>query len=196
MTGLEKMKSQILEEARALADRKLAEADRQAKELLEAARAEAEKEAFGILQKGEKEAAEYRERTASSIDLQRRVRILAAKQEAIGEILAEAYDSLKQMEPEKYFAMLLRMVEKYALPQEGVIYFSKADRKRMPAGFEEKVKKKAEEKGGRLEISEEEREGDSGFVLAYGGIEENCTWKAIFDARRDELADAVQHVLF
>ena len=29
---------------------------------------------------------------------------------------------------------------------------------------------------------------EGGFVLAYGGIEENCTLRAMFDAKRDELS--------
>ena len=30
-------------------------------------------------------------------------------------------------------------------------------------------------------ISEEARKIDGGFILVYGGIEENCTIKAVFD---------------
>lgn len=196
MTGLEKMKSRILEEARALADGKIAEADRRAAEILERAAVEAEKSVVSISQRSEKDAAEYRERIASSIDLQRRARLLAAKQEVIAEVLDQSYERLKTMEPKKYFAMILRMVEKYAVPQQGIIYFSPADIKRMPAGFEAKVKKIAEEKGGKLDISREGRNIENGFVLVYGGMEENCTWKAIFDAKRDELADKIHHLLF
>ena len=37
---------------------------------------------------------------------------------------------------------------------------------------------------------------DNGFILTYGGIEENCTIRAMFDAKRDELADSVYRMLF
>ena len=43
MTGLEKMKSQILDEAKAVADSKIAEAKAQAEEIMSQAKAEAEK---------------------------------------------------------------------------------------------------------------------------------------------------------
>ena len=37
---------------------------------------------------------------------------------------------------------------------------------------------------------------DGGFVLLYGGIEENCTVRALFDARREALQDQVHALLF
>lgn len=196
MTGLEKMKSQILDEAKALADSKLAEANRKAEEILDEAKAEAAKSVTGISQKSEKDAVNYRERIASSIDLQKRTKLLAAKQEVIAEVLDKSYDKLKTMEAGEYFAMLLKLAEKYILPQDGTIYFSSADLGRMPESFKTDLKKLAEAKSGKLEISGEGRNIENGFVLAYGGIEENCTLRAIFDAKRDEFADKIHHILF
>lgn len=196
MTGLEKMKNQILDEAKALADSKIAKAQQKAEEILDEAKAEAEKSVTGISQKSDKDVVNYKERIASSIDLQKRTKLLAAKQEVIAEVLDKSYDKLKTMGTEEYFAMLLKLAEKYVLPQEGIIYFSAADLTRMPESFREGVKKLAEEKGGKLDISGEGRSIENGFVLAYGGIEENCTLKAIFDAKKDEFADKIHHILF
>lgn len=196
MTGLEKMKSQILDEAKALADSKIAEAKREAEEILDEAKAEAAKSVTGISQKSEKDVANYKERIISSIDLQKRTKLLAAKQEVIAEVLDQSYDKLKTMNTGEYFAMLLKLAEKYILPQEGTIYFSPADLGRMPESFQSDIKKLAEAKGGKLTISGEGRNIENGFVLAYGGIEENCTLKAIFDAKRDEFADKIHHILF
>lgn len=196
MTGLEKMKSQILDEAKALADSKIAEANRKAEEILEEAKADAEKSVASISQRSDKDVANYRERIISSIDLQKRTKLLAAKQEVIAQVLDQSYDRLKTMETGEYFAMLLKLTEKYVLPQEGIMYFSQADLGRMPESFKGDVKKLAETKGGKLDISGEGRNIENGFVLAYGGIEENCTLKAIFDAKRDEFADKIHHILF
>lgn len=196
MTGLEKMKSQILDEAKALADSKVAEANRKAEEILEEAKADAEKSVASISQRSDKDVANYRERILSSIDLQKRTKLLAAKQEVIADVLDQSYDRLKTMETGEYFAMLLKLAEKYVLPQEGFIYFSQADLSRMPESFKSDVKKLAEMKGGNLTISGEGKNIENGFVLAYGGIEENCTLKAIFDAKRDEFADKIHHILF
>lgn len=196
MTGFEKMKSRILEEARILADSKVKEAVRQAEELLKEAEQEAKQAALCISENAQKSAENARERTASDIDLLRRRRLLVAKQEMIAEVFDLALRSIEKMEGDQYFALIVKLVEKYALPEEGVIYFAPEDRRRMPKEFATKVKKAAEAKGGRLVISEEERNVGSGFVLAYGGVEENCTWEAIFESKREELADQVQHLLF
>ena len=55
----------------------------------------------------------------------------------------------------------------------------------------------AKKKGGSLELTETVPDGmDGGFILTYGGIEENCTIKALFDAKREELSDKVNRQLF
>lgn len=37
---------------------------------------------------------------------------------------------------------------------------------------------------------------DGGFLLVYGGMEENCGIKAVFDSVKDELSDQVNRLLF
>lgn len=196
MTGLEKMKSQILDEAGKAADVKVAEAKAQAEELIQAARTEAAREAESISRKSEAEVANYKERAASSMDLQKRSRILEAKQAVIAEVLDKAYEKVSTMEKDEYFSMLLKLVGKYALAQDGVICFSAKDLERLPSGFEEQAGEIAAGKGGSLKVSRETRDIPNGFVLVYGGVEENCTLKAMFEAKRDELADKVNHLIF
>ena len=196
MTGLEKMKNQILDEAKSLAEAKVSDAENQAQEILEAAKAEAAKTAAGISQKSEADVANYTERIASSIDLQRRTRVLSAKQEVIAEVLNKAYEKLKAMETADYFAMMMKILDKYVLAQAGEIYFSQADVNRMPAACRAEIEKIAKAKGGSLKICSQEKGIEGGFVLAYGGIEENCTLRAMFDAKRDELSDEAHRLLF
>ncbi len=196
MAGLDKMTRQILEEAKAAADAKIEDATARAEEIISQANEEAARTSESISRKSEAEVANYRERVLSSIDLQKRTKILSAKQELIGEILEKSYASLSGMEAGKYFDMLLKLLDKYVLPQEGEIYFSFADLKRMPKGYEAEVKKAAEARGGSLKVSEVGRNIENGFVLAYGGIEENCTLRAMFDEKRERLSDKVRELLF
>lgn len=190
------MKDQILNEAKAAADSKLKEAEAKAEELLGEAKTEAARINESISRKSEKEVADYRERVESSIDLQKRTKILAAKQDLIKELLDKSYESLTGMDASGYFDMLLKLLEKYVLPQEGEIFFSAEDLKRLPAGYEAEVKKTAGAKGGALKVSGEGRNIENGFVLAYGGIEENCTLRAMFDEKKEELSDKVREILF
>ena len=153
MTGLDKMKSQILDEAKKAAEEKISEANAQADEMIRLAKEDAAKQTESIQKKAEEDVANYQERMVSSIDLQKRTKILAAKQEVIAEVLEKAYEKVKAMSEEEYFSMLLKMVEKYALPQEGEICFSAADLARLPDGFEAKVSETAASKGGSLRLS-------------------------------------------
>ena len=196
MAGLDKMTKQILEEAKTAADAKVDDAALKAEEIVDQAREEAARISESISRKSEAEVANYRERVLSSIDLQKRTKILSAKQELIGEILDKSYESLAGMAADQYFDMLLKLLDKYVLPQEGEIYFSSADLKRLPKGYEAEVKKTAKSKGGSLEVSKEGRNIENGFVLPYGGIEENCTLRAMFDENREKLSDKVRELLF
>ena len=126
----------------------------------------------------------------------RRQAALSAKQEVIGEIINEAYERLLNLEDEKYFAVIKKMLEDNVLSEKGEIIFSARDRQRMPKGFEDVIKNVASEKGGELVMSDEIRSIDGGFVLVYGGIEENCTFKAMLEASREELHDMVNGKLF
>ena len=85
------------------------------------------------------------------------------------------------------------MVEKFSLPQPGEIYFSAADLARLPADFDSRLEKAAK---GALQRSSETRPIDGGFVLTYGGVEENCSIEALFYAAREELQDKVHALLF
>ena len=66
----------------------------------------------------------------------------------------------------------------------------------MPEGFSGRIRTIAAAKGGSLTLSDEPLEADGGFLLVYGGIEENCTLKAVFSAKREELSDQVNRMLF
>ena len=187
MAGLDKIKSQILDEAKVTADAKIEDAKAQAEQMKLKAQEEGARQADTILKKSEADTASQKERVKSAIDLQRRTRLLEAKQEMIAEIIEKAYEKVINLAPDDYYQMLLSILEAYILPQEGEIYFSVKDLENMPVGFGKEIEEIAG--AGRDNI-------DNGFILAYGGIEENCTIRAMFDAKRDELSDIVHRLLF
>lgn len=196
MSGLDKMKARILEEAEQSAGEIIAKANAEADSILESAREKAEKEASKILERSQRDAAEYAKRVDSSVDMRRKQMLLAARQEVIGRVLDEAYDTVMNLDDGKYFAMLEKLLERYVLPQDGTICFAKQDLERMPEQFAGRIKEIAAAKGGSLALSDEARKIDGGFVLVYGGIEENCTIKAVFDSKKEELSDQVNRLLF
>lgn len=92
--------------------------------------------------------------------------------------------------------LLGKLAEKYAQPGDGVMYLSAADLARVPAYFRGTLADIGAKKGGSLTLSDESRDLNGGFVLAYGGIEENCTFEAMFEENKERLQDVVREKLF
>lgn len=196
MSGLDKMKARILEEAessaRDILDRAGEEADRILREAGTAADAAAAEIAAGAV----RDSLERKRRAGAAADMQRKQAVLAAKQEIIREVLREAYEEILGLEAERYFGLMEKLLKEYVLPEEGEICFNSRDLERMPEGFSGRIRTIAAEAGGSLTLSETPLDTDGGFLLVYGGIEENCTLKAVFSSRREELSDQVNRMLF
>ena len=196
MTGLDKMINQILDEANSSASQILEDARASAEKIMSEAREAANSLQKDWEKKSDADVQNYKERVASSVDLKRRTSILEAKQEIISSIVEKAYTAFTQKSGEEYFQVIREMLKKFVLPQDGEIFFSKKDLEQMPGGFEKEIQEIAASAGGSLKLSREPKNLDGGFVLVYGGVEENCSFKALFASRKDELQDQVQKVLF
>ncbi len=196
MAGLDKILEQILNEANDNAGFIKSEAQGKADGII----SEAQEKAADITKKAgeaiEREVADSIKRFESSVDMQKKQAFLSAKQDMISECLSKAYDKIMEQDDASYFNMLGKLLKNKLRAKEGVLYLSEKDKNRIPADFADKAKAIAEECGGKLTISDETRNIDGGFVLVYGGIEENSSIKALFDERGEELQDAVQKILF
>lgn len=111
----------------------------------------------------------YKERTASSIDLQRRTKLLAAKQEMIQNVLDKAYQSLESMNEEEYFGVLLKLLARYALPQDGEIFFSAGDLQRMSDDFKNAVENTARDKAEALRFPQKKERLRMDLFLPMAG---------------------------
>ena len=196
MSGLDQMMQRIEESAKAQASEITAKATAEAAGIAADAKAEREARSAEIAERSAREVSLYRSRVASSLEQQRRTALLSAKQEIIAATLEKSYAAVLALPEDRYFPFLKKGLERYVLPEAGEICFSQQDLSRMPAGFLEEVQAVAAAKGGSLTLSQEQRDLDGGFVLIYGGIEENCTIRALFDARREALQDQIHGLLF
>jgi len=178
MNGLDKIIAQILDDAKqeslAIREKAAGEAETTLAAAGEKVKKLEEEQAKSAAQREKS----YEERLRSSAALKKRQAILAAKQ-------AKAY-----------FAWMEQLLSRFVTDRAGEIYVSKRDLERMPDDFPAKIEKTAQEKGGSLVLKKEPREIDGGFVLVYGGVEENCSAGALFASQRDELADKVHAMLF
>lgn len=195
MTGLDKIITEIQDEAAGEAKRITEEAKAKADKLLADAKAESDAAVAKIDAGAQQEVADIEAARDSQVQLQRRQRTLETKQQVLAETLDKAEQSLLALDDAQYFALLVKLAAKAAEPQKGEMLLSEKDLKRLPAGFEKELNG-ALGKGAELAISQNTRPLAGGFVLKYGDIEQNCSFAALFDARREEFSDLVRGLLF
>lgn len=196
MSGLDQMMQRIEERAQAQASEILLQARKEADKIAADAEAEREETVARISQKAAQDAAAYGERLAASLEQQRRTALLGAKQALITEALEKSYEALLALPDDQYFGFLEKVFARYVQKGSGEILFSEKDQKRMPSGYLAKLQAVAKEHGGSLTLGKAQRPMDGGFILIYGGVEENCTIRALFDTRREALQDQIHRALF
>lgn len=196
MSGLEKIIEQIKSEADASAAQIIKEANEQAAEILK----ESGETQTQIQKESEEKCAAAREdilrRSRSAAHMQQRQQILQAKQEIIDEMILEAKTSLYGLDRDAYFAIIRQMLEAHVQDEPGQIRFCKKDLDRLPDGFAGEIEAAAETMGGSLTLDETPAAIDGGFVLIYGGIEENCSFSRAFAEARERIQDQLREFLF
>lgn len=190
MTGLEKIIKSISDEAEAEACKIIEDANNKASELLEKSKADSDNHAAALIKEAENKAKIILEKAMSAAMVEKKKMILLEKQNHIKNLIDEAKNSIINLPDTRYFEVIFKMIEKSVSEGEGEIVFSERDKKRLPKDFSEKLKKLS------LKISEETRPFSGGFVLVYGGIEENCSLDVLFESKYDDLCDSVNKLLF
>lgn len=196
MSGLDKIISRIKEQADGQAAEITAQARKEADEILAAASREVEQMKEEAAAKSSRAVENYRSRAQSAADMQKRTAVLRAKQEIVQSMLEKAYEKVCSENDEAYFRRIETMIGQYAQPGKGEIFFSKKDIGRLPLNYKVRVEAAAAKAGSTLTVREEGAEIENGFLLVYGGIEENCTIRAMFDTKKDELTDIIQKTLY
>ena len=194
MAGLDKILGSIKAESDEAVAKRINDAKAEAEALKKEAEASVKDECAQIEANGRRQADDTISRAESAAALLKRKAVLAEKQAIIAEVFDEAEQKLTALPEDKYFDTIMKIAVKNALPEDGKIIFSAADRKRLPSGFESTLNGKLSK--GSLKVSDETVDTTGGFVLSYGGIEQNCTFKALIDAEREKLTDKVTKVLF
>lgn len=196
MSGTDKILRHIADQARQEAAGIMDKAKEEADLLEERARGEREEILAAARQQGEAILAEARERAQVTAATKKRRTLLAARGALVKEALDKAWESILAMPDAEYFDFLYTQLDKQNLAREGVLLLNAKDLARRPADFEKKIGAAAEKQKGKLSLSEKAAEIEGGFILSYGGIEENCSLEALFESEADVLKDAVRAVLF
>ena len=162
-----------------------AETQKMTDEIVNSARSEAEK----ILADAAKKTAQLSENSKSSCALYEKNRLLTEKLNIINNAVDTAAHSLKNMDSDEYFKAVETLVIKYSHDGEGELLMNERDRAAVPDGFMESLNKKLKEKNASVSLADESTKIDSGVIIRYGGIEENCTFGALIGEKRDEIRD-------
>lgn len=196
MAGVDNIINEILQEANDQAKEILDEARKKAAGIEDAARKESADALSRASQKTELDAKEYVRRSDSASQMLKKKAVLAAKQEIITDVIQRAYQKLDSQPDDAYFEMMRKLLRRAAHEGSGEICLSERDLKRLPKDFEKEAAQIASAKGGSLTLSKEAAPIPNGFILKYGGIEENCTLDALFEEKNEQLRDRVHQVLW
>ena len=193
MSGIDKIIQQIETDTKEVCDSVVASAQKKADGIL----ANAEKEAQTIIDESKDKTAAHvadiKKRGDSAADLEERKIMLYTKQRIISDMLKEGLDVAKSLPDDEYFSLITQMVQKYSMPADGVIQFGAKDQQRMPAGFIDTLNSASK---GKLTFADDTADIDAGFILKYGGIEQNCSFDAIFAGEAENLSDKAGRLLF
>ena len=196
MDSLERIINHINGEALAEADTIINEARGQAEDIIREAEGRAEDECAAIVEKARQEAQLIEHIATSGAELKARNMRLETRQQAIADVLDDARGRLCRLPDEQYFTVLIQLARRYVQRGSGEIVLSQKDKKRMPADFMAKLNEKIAGKYAKLTLAEDTAETDGGFVLRYGGVEENCSFSALIDQYREQLSDKLGELLF
>lgn len=188
MNGLEQIMAKIDNDTDVEIERLSADKKADAEKTVSQITADAEIIAKKIIADAKKSAAQITENAKSGCESYIKKEKLAAKTDVIGECMEYAQKRIDETDTERYFKMIETLIARYAHQESGVLLMNSRDKERMPQGFMGNL-------NAELVLSEENADIESGCIIRYGGIEENCTFEALVEEKRDEIRDKLFKLL-
>ncbi len=196
MSGLDKITARILEESAAKAQEITDEAVQKAKAITAEGQRKTAEECERIGKKAEAVVLSTEEKGHTSAQLRHKQILLAGRQELIHEVIDTARKELSSLNDAEYKEFIVKLFRKHLPSQDAKLMLSEQDKLRLGADTLETLKAAALANGSKLTIADEAAAIRNGFVLSYGGVEENCTIDALLDQSIDDMQDKVKDILF
>lgn len=193
MNGLDKIIEQIMAEANQKAQSIIDDADQKAADIINKAQEEATLSCQQLAEQGQRDAERVISFAESSAHIEGKKLILQAKSNIITDVIEEAHKRILSLNDKDYFEVLLNMIKLFARNEDGQLLLNQKDLNRLPGDFEAKASKAV---GKKLTVSQNSCKIDGGFILSYGGIEENCSFDTIFKVKNEQLRDKVSSIVF
>lgn len=196
MTGLEKIIQKIEADSKIECNNVISEANDEAREILEKAKIVSEQNKQEIIKAALSKSQTELELASSRAELERKKSILAVKINIVNKVIEDALSRLKNLPDEDYFITVKKLIHVYAQKGCGILHFSAGDLKRLPENFESDVNEMFKDNGISVKISSEPVNIDSGFILVYDDIEQNCSFDALLNSSIDEIKDELYSKIF
>ena len=196
MSGIEEILNMIDSQQKQTEDNLVAAAERKASALIYDGNEKAEKAYEDYIRKTTEQLGRDLENACSSADAAVKRRILARKIALIDETVEAALSKLDKLPDSEYFAVIERLAVKRLRKGEGVLALSRRDLSRVPDTLMKSLSAEAEKLGGSVELASEPADIENGFILSYGLISENCSFRAVVEAEREGVRDTAARELF
>jgi len=215
MTGIDRIKEKILEDAKLKARATLEQAEQEARDIMEQAEQEAAQKRAELLDKAKADGGQMYRRMLAVAGLEGRKKLLAARQEMIDEAFSKALERIEGLPDRQYQELLEKMISEAAAgyrdpsaqpdgahaPQAGFIaeiMLNERDAARMDGQFIENINRRLSALGkkGTVTLSEKRIRTAGGFILKIGDVEMNSTFEILFGMLRTELESDVVGILF
>lgn len=196
MSGLDKITARILEESAAKAKEITDEARQKAEAITADGQRRTAEECERINKKAEAAVLNTQDKGKTSAQLRHKQILLAGRQELIHEAIDTARKELSSLNDAEYKEFIVGLFNRHLPGQAAELKLNVLDKTRLGSDTLEALKAAAQANGAKLTISDEPADIKNGFVLSYGGVEENCTIDALFDQSMDDMQDKVKDILF
>lgn len=130
--------------------------------------------------------------------LEGRKQLLFTKQTILDEVFIEAFNRIKQLDGDIYKAFLSKIAASNSINGSGSLIFSTSDKSLIGENVVERANiiLMNEGRNANLTLSGETRNINGGFIIKADEIEVNCTFDALYNIKRNELAFEVAQQLF
>lgn len=196
MSGIEEILNIIGSQQKQTEENLISAAEKKASAIEIEGRTKAEKAYEEYLKKTNEQLVREYENACSSVDAGMKRRMLSKKIQLIDDTIEAAIKKLDELPEKEYFDVLAKLAAKKLQTGEGVLSLSKRDLSRVPSSFMQNLSASAEKAGGSVRLDTVPADIENGFVLTYGLISENCSFRAIIESEREGVRDTAARVLF
>jgi len=198
MTGIDRIKQRILEDAQKEADLIVQTAQHKADALKAAKAGEAGKLKKRLTEENMEAAREHKRRLLTVAQLEMRKKVLAAKQEMIDAVFMGVLQRIESMPDDEYKDIIMSMLLASPLYGDEEVVFSACDPHNLDQGFLNKVNEMLAKDGrkGQLRLSSDRGQFKAGFILRREGVEINSTFESILGTLRNDMEPLLAEILF